>query len=114
MRRPRTLKGTCDEELLLSNARLDADFGTDNFARNDDFEAAVFLAAAAAPSSAKGCLGRHQTHAQDNQFFARQRHRQFLLLKFHSRNCVTFTQASPACSLPTVLSLGPCLLLLQV
>jgi hypothetical protein len=37
----------CEQELLLSYARLDADFGTDNFARNDDFEAAVFLAAAA-------------------------------------------------------------------
>jgi hypothetical protein len=47
MQRPRTLKEICDEELLLSYARLDADFGTDNFARNDDFEAAVFLAAAA-------------------------------------------------------------------
>jgi hypothetical protein len=52
----RTLKGICEQELLLSYARLDADFGTDNFARNDDFEAAVFLAAAAALSSAKGCL----------------------------------------------------------
>jgi hypothetical protein len=27
-----------------------------------------------------------QTLAQNNQFFARQRHRQFLLLKFHSRS----------------------------
>jgi hypothetical protein len=39
----------------LSYARLDTDFGTDNFAGNDDFEAAVFLAAAAVLSSAKGC-----------------------------------------------------------
>jgi hypothetical protein len=46
MQRRRTLKGICEQELLLSYARLDADFGTDNFARNDDFEAAVFPAAA--------------------------------------------------------------------
>ena len=56
MQRPRTLKRICEEELLLSYARLDADFGNDNFARNDDFEAAVFLAAAAVLSSANGCL----------------------------------------------------------
>jgi hypothetical protein len=54
MQRPRTLKGIREEELLLSYARLDADFGTDNFARNDDFEAAVFLAACSRVVIGKG------------------------------------------------------------